>query len=91
VNTVSRKTAEDSANSHSVETGEVQEHIEKMEDLADAIDKALKVFGGSLGQRQLSVTEFIRLFEFRQEMQKKAPKDILVHWQETWEDPANDQ
>ena len=91
MSTVGRESRSYRREIHAVQESAEGKASEEPQDLGTAIDKAIKKFGEELGGRELSVTDFIRLFEFRQQLTESESKEVLVHWQETWEDPASDQ
>jgi hypothetical protein len=56
--------------------------ITKQQDINKAVDQAIKTFTERVtsGKLNLSVADFVRLMEFKQQQKKKAPKKISVTW-----------
>ena len=46
------------------------------------VQKAIEVFEAKLGEKNVTVAEFVKLLELQKEMDGKPPKEIKVTWVE---------
>jgi len=58
---------------------------------SELIKMAIEAFGAKIGEKNVSVGEFVRLMELEKELEANKPRDIKVTWVEPGETEPNEK